>query len=56
MIVQNIGIIFSWDERVSNLASHRVLAVFRGVKERSLAVSIAPPIRLSLEHLYKLFV
>ena len=47
---------FSWDERVSNLASHRVLAVFRGVKERSLAVSIAPPIRLSLEHLYKLFV
>ena len=47
---------FAWDERVSNLASHRVLAVFRGEKERCLTVSIAPPINLSLDHLYKIFV
>jgi len=47
---------FNWDEPLSNLASHRVLAMFRGANEKCLSVGIAPPLDQALSRLNSIFV
>ncbi|MBN2070105.1 MAG: RNA-binding transcriptional accessory protein [Candidatus Krumholzibacteriota bacterium] len=47
---------FDWSEPVKNVPSHRVLAIFRGEKEKHLKVSIAPPGTEALDFLIRHFV
>ncbi len=47
---------FDWQEPVSKVPSHRVLAMFRGEKEGHLRISIRPPEEEALELLLGLYV
>ena len=46
---------FSWEEAAAPAPSHRVLAMFRGEKEKILTLSLLPPEEEALEILEKLF-
>ncbi len=47
---------FDWREKVGNIAGHRLLAIFRGEKEKFLRVSIQPPAEAALSGLRRRFV
>ena len=47
---------FDWEEQISKAPSHRILAMFRGEKEKLLRISIAPPENKALEILEQLFI
>ncbi len=47
---------FNWDEPVSRIPSHRILAIMRGENEGMLKFSINPAEEIALEQLEKIFV
>ncbi len=47
---------FDWEEKLSGVPSHRILAMFRGENEKFLRITIAPSENKALEILKQLFV